>query len=89
MNDPPDLVIVDISLKDGSGLELIKDIKAQFKQIKMLTVSMHDENLFAERSIRAGALGFVNKQQAPEQLVTPSIGFSREKSFSAPKLQNA
>lgn len=70
MNDPPDLVIVDISLKDGSGLELIKDIKAQFKQIKMLAVSMHDENLFAERCIRAGALGFVNKQQAPEQLVT-------------------
>ena len=70
MNDPPDLVIIDISLKDGSGLELIKDIKAQFKQIKMLTVSMHDENLFAERCIRAGALGFVNKQQAPEQLVT-------------------
>ncbi|MFI4852848.1 MAG: response regulator [Gimesia chilikensis] len=70
MNDPPDLVIVDISLKDGSGLELIKDIKAQFKHIKMLAVSMHDENLFAERCIRAGALGFVNKQQAPEQLVT-------------------
>ena len=70
MNDPPDLVIVDISLKDGSGLELIKDIKAQFKQIKMLAVSMHDENLFAERCIRAGSLGFVNKQQAPEQLVT-------------------
>ncbi|WP_299460631.1 response regulator transcription factor [uncultured Gimesia sp.] len=69
MQDPPDLIIVDLSLKDGSGLELIKDIKSQFKQIKMLTVSMHDENLFAERCIRAGALGFVNKQQAAEQLI--------------------
>tara|TARA_R110002095_G_scaffold91424_2_gene79796 strand:+ start:2154 stop:2822 length:669 start_codon:yes stop_codon:yes gene_type:complete len=69
MQDPPDLLIVDLSLKDGSGLELIKDIKSQFKQIKMLTVSMHDENLFAERCIRAGALGFVNKQQAAEQLI--------------------
>ncbi|QDU10018.1 response regulator transcription factor [Gimesia aquarii] len=69
INDPPDLIIVDISLKDGSGLELIKDIKSQFKQIKMLTVSMHDETLFAERSIRAGALGYINKQQAPEQLI--------------------
>lgn len=69
MNDPPDLIIIDISLKDGSGLELIKDIKSQFKQIKMLTVSMHDETLFAERSIRAGALGYVNKQQAAEQLI--------------------
>ncbi|QDT98744.1 response regulator transcription factor [Gimesia aquarii] len=69
INNPPDLIIVDISLKDGSGLELIKDIKSQFKQIKMLTVSMHDETLFAERSIRAGALGYINKQQAPEQLI--------------------
>tara|TARA_E500000305_G_scaffold111956_2_gene130440 strand:+ start:207211 stop:207960 length:750 start_codon:yes stop_codon:yes gene_type:complete len=69
MENPPDLIIVDISLKDGSGLELIKDVKAQFSQIKMLTVSMHDETLFAERSLRAGALGYVNKQQAPEQLI--------------------
>jgi len=69
MDDPPDLIIVDISLKDGSGLELMKDIKSQFKKIKMLAVSMHDEKLFAERSIRAGALGYVNKQQAPEQLI--------------------
>ncbi|WP_339735141.1 response regulator transcription factor [uncultured Gimesia sp.] len=69
MDDPPDLVIVDLSLKDGSGLELIKDIKSQFKQIKMLTVSMHDEKLFAERCIRAGSLGYVNKQQAAGQLI--------------------
>lgn len=69
MQNPPDLVIVDISLTDGSGLELIKEIKAQFQGIKILAVSMHDESLFAERSIRAGALGFVNKQQAPEQLI--------------------
>ncbi|MCA9015192.1 MAG: response regulator transcription factor [Planctomycetaceae bacterium] len=69
MQDPPDLVIVDLSLIDGSGLELIKDVKAQFPGMKILAVSMHDESLFAERSIRAGALGFVNKQQAPEELI--------------------
>ncbi|QGQ26017.1 response regulator transcription factor [Gimesia benthica] len=65
----PHLVIVDISLSDGSGLELIKDVKSQFPQVKLLAVSMHDESLFAERCIRAGARGFVNKQQAPEQLI--------------------
>ncbi len=65
----PHLVIVDISLSDGSGLELIKDVKSQFPQVKLLAVSMHDESLFAERCIRAGAQGFVNKQQAPEQLI--------------------
>jgi DNA-binding NarL/FixJ family response regulator len=69
MDDPPDLVIVDISLKDGSGLELIKDIKAHNEDIKVLVVSMHDESLFAERSIRAGALGYVNKQQATKRLI--------------------
>ncbi|QDT91515.1 response regulator [Gimesia algae] len=69
MHDSPDLIIIDISLKDGSGLELIKDIKSQFKQIKMLTVSGHDETLFAERSIRAGALGYVNKKANSEQLI--------------------
>jgi DNA-binding NarL/FixJ family response regulator len=69
MDDPPDLVIVDISLKDGSGLELIKDIKAHREEIKVLVVSMHDESLFAERSIRAGALGYVNKQQATQRLI--------------------
>lgn len=65
----PDLIILDISLKDGSGLDLIKDLKSQDQGVKILAVSMHDESLFAERSIRAGALGFVNKQQAPEQLI--------------------
>ncbi len=68
-NSSPHLIIVDISLSDGSGLELIKDVKSQFPQIKLLAVSMHDESLFAERCIRAGAQGFVNKQQAPEQLI--------------------
>lgn len=67
-DNPPDLIIIDISLKDGSGLDLIKDLKSQDQGVKILAVSMHDESLFAERSIRAGALGFVNKQQAPEQL---------------------
>ena len=69
MDDPPDLVIVDISLKDGSGLELIKDIRVHHEEIKVLVVSMHDESLFAERAIRAGALGYVNKQQATERLI--------------------
>lgn len=69
INALPDLIIIDISLKDGSGLELIKYNQSQFKQIKMLAVSRHDENLFAERSIRAGALGYVNKQATSEQLI--------------------
>ena len=69
LESAPQLMIADISLSDGSGLELIKDVKSQFPQIKILAVSMHDETLYAERCVRAGAQGFINKQQAPEQLI--------------------
>jgi DNA-binding NarL/FixJ family response regulator len=65
----PDLVIVDISLQSGNGIELIKQIKAYDARIKMLVSSMHEESLYAERSLRAGAMGYVNKEAAPESLI--------------------
>lgn len=65
----PDLVVVDISLGDGSGIELIKEIKSRWPNTKMLVSSMHDESLFAERAIRAGALGFVNKGESSDVFV--------------------
>lgn len=64
----PDLCIVDMTLKNGSGLELIKEVKAMYPEIRMLVASMHDETLFAERALRAGAMGYVNKQEATKQL---------------------
>ncbi|MHC4156340.1 MAG: response regulator transcription factor [Planctomycetota bacterium] len=65
----PDLVIVDISLKETSGMDLIKDIKAQHPKLPVLTLSMHDESLYAERALRAGAQGYIMKQEAPEMVV--------------------
>lgn len=65
----PDLIIVGITLKDGNGLDLIKEIKSQFDQIRFLVVSMHDEILFAEKAIRAGALGYLNKQATADQIL--------------------
>jgi len=65
----PDLVIVDISLKDKSGIELIKDIKIRFPELLVLTLSMHDEFLYAERALRAGAKGYVMKAEATESVV--------------------
>lgn len=65
----PDLIVVDISLGDGSGIELIKDVKSRWPDVKMLVSSMHDESLFAERAIRAGALGFVNKGESSQVFV--------------------
>jgi DNA-binding NarL/FixJ family response regulator len=66
---PPDLVIVDLKLKNSDGLELIKDIRARWPKMRMLVVSMHDESLYAERVIRAGASGYITKQEATRKIL--------------------
>ncbi|PKL40141.1 MAG: DNA-binding response regulator [Spirochaetae bacterium HGW-Spirochaetae-1] len=65
----PDLVIVDITLKDRNGIELIKDIKIRFPEMKIIVISMHDEKIYAERALRAGAKGYIMKQEAPETIL--------------------
>ncbi len=65
----PDLVIADISLKDSSGLELMRNIKAQYSGLPVLVVSAHDESVYAEIAFRAGALGYLMKQEALEKVV--------------------
>lgn len=67
--EKPDLVIVDLSLKEASGLDLIKAIKAALPGQPVLVLSMHDEALYAERSLRAGARGYVMKQAGTETLI--------------------
>ncbi len=66
----PDMAIVDISLKETSGMELIKDIKVQYPNLVVLALSMHDESLYAERALRAGARGYVMKAEATEKVIT-------------------
>jgi DNA-binding NarL/FixJ family response regulator len=66
---PPDLIVIDLTLKGGHGIDLIEKIRARDEQIKMLVSSMHDEMLFAERVLRAGAMGYVTKQESPETLL--------------------
>ena len=65
----PGLVIVDLTLKNSDGLELIKDIRSRRPKLRMLVVSMHDESLYAERVIRAGALGYITKQEASRNIL--------------------
>ena len=65
----PDLVIVDMSLKAGHGLDLIKKIKSRAEDVKMLVSSMYDESLYAERALRAGAQGYINKQEMSEKII--------------------
>jgi DNA-binding NarL/FixJ family response regulator len=65
----PDLALVDITLPGKSGLELVKDLKALHPELPILAISMHDESLYAERMLRAGANGYITKQQPSEELV--------------------
>jgi DNA-binding NarL/FixJ family response regulator len=65
----PDVAIVDISLKGSSGLELIKRIKAKHPSVQILVSSIHDESVYAERALRAGAMGYVNKQEATRTIL--------------------
>ncbi|MFN0079063.1 MAG: response regulator [Prosthecobacter sp.] len=65
----PDIAIVDITLRGSSGLELLKDIKAQGLPLNVLVLSMHDEELYAERALRAGAKGYITKNEASTEVV--------------------
>jgi DNA-binding NarL/FixJ family response regulator len=65
----PDLVLTDFTLPDKNGLELIKDIKAIRPQLPVLVISMHEESLYAERSLRAGARGYITKEEGGERLM--------------------
>lgn len=64
-----DLAVVDLTLSSGSGLDLIKRMRGLHPEVSVLVVSMHDEALYAERVLRAGAMGYVNKQEASTQVV--------------------
>ena len=65
----PDVAIVDLSLEDGSGLDLIKDVHARNPALPMLVLSMHPEHLYAERAIRAGARGYLMKREPIERVL--------------------
>src|SRR5215472_5601368 len=65
----PDLVLVDISLPDKHGLELIKDIQVLHPGLAILVVSMHDESLYAERVLRAGGRGYIMKQEGGKKMM--------------------
>jgi DNA-binding NarL/FixJ family response regulator len=64
-----DLVVLDLSLGARSGIDLLKQIKSEFSQLPVLILSMHAENLFAARALRAGARGYIQKEGAAEELV--------------------
>jgi DNA-binding NarL/FixJ family response regulator len=67
--EPPDVAVVDLTLRSGSGLELIADLRARRDTLRIVVSSMHDETLFAERALAAGAMGYVHKQEGSQRVV--------------------
>lgn len=65
----PDVVVLDLSLKEGSGLQMIKHIRSHLPRTKILVASMHNEFIYAERVLRLGANGYINKEQASESIL--------------------
>jgi DNA-binding NarL/FixJ family response regulator len=82
----PDLAIIDISLKSGNGLDLVKQLAVSHPELQLLVCSMHDENLFAERCLRAGARGYVNKEAAGSELLDAIETVRSGKTFLSPQL---
>src|SRR5712691_9167406 len=66
----PDVAVIDISLKNESGLELVKNLGSQFPMVALIVLSMHDEALYAERALRAGARGYVMKRETSKSVLT-------------------
>jgi DNA-binding NarL/FixJ family response regulator len=84
----PDLVLVDIALPGSNGLELIKTLRARFSQLRMLALSMHDEVLYAERALRAGAKGYLMKSSSSHELVSAVRRVLQGKSYFSPALSS-
>ena len=85
----PDLAIIDLTLKNANGLELIKDIRSQFPKVRMLVVSMHDELLHAQRALRAGASGFIAKGEATEHVVHAVRQVLNGKTYTSERVSSA
>jgi DNA-binding NarL/FixJ family response regulator len=85
----PDVAVVDIALGGSSGIELLKDIKVRRPELPALVLSMHDEALYAERSLHAGAKGYVMKQEQPEVLLRAIREILHGRVFLSDKVKDA
>jgi DNA-binding NarL/FixJ family response regulator len=82
----PDIAIVDISLASGSGIDLINSIKASHPRVAVLVLSMHDELLYAERALRAGAGGYIMKSEATQKVIEAIRGVLTGEIYVSPKV---
>jgi DNA-binding NarL/FixJ family response regulator len=83
----PDLIIMDVSLPDGHGIELVKDLQTRYPHLRILMLSMHDESLYAERALQAGARGYVMKQEATATVMTAIRQVLQDETYLSTKMQ--
>jgi DNA-binding NarL/FixJ family response regulator len=83
----PDLVVVDVSLADGNGIELVKQLHCKFPRLYLLVLSMHDESLYAERALQAGARGYVMKQESTDLVMAAIRQILQGEIYLSPKVQ--
>jgi DNA-binding NarL/FixJ family response regulator len=83
----PDVAIVDISLPDGNGLDLVKRLRIRHPNTRVLVLSMHDEALLAERALHAGALGYINKEEAAEKIIGAIRHVLTGKTWMSPRMK--
>lgn len=84
----PDILIVDISLHGPDGLDLLKSVRAQDPTLPVLILSMHDETIYAERSLRAGANGYIMKQEATENVLVALRRILNREIYVSPRIAN-
>lgn len=84
--DVPDVAIIDLSLKAGSGIDLIKDLQAEGLKTAIVVLSMHEENYYAERALRAGASGYVMKRESSGRIVEAIREVLRGRLYAAPEV---
>jgi DNA-binding NarL/FixJ family response regulator len=84
----PDMITVDITLKNSSGLELIKNLTAEFPKMPILVISMYDENIYAERTVKAGAKGYIMKEKLTKELIKAIRKVLSGKIYLSENMQN-
>jgi two-component system invasion response regulator UvrY len=84
-----DVVVLDISLPDRNGIEILKQIKKEFPKVRVLMLSMHDEGLYAIRALKAGASGYITKQSAPSELMSAIHQVARGRKYLTATLAEA
>jgi DNA-binding NarL/FixJ family response regulator len=85
----PDLAIVDISLSRGSGLDLVKNVKTRYPDLAIIVLSMHDESIYAERVVRAGARGYVMKKESTRKVIDAIRHVMNGEFYLSPDIMNS